>query len=702
MRLTAYVVQVLLALVPAYGLLESPAGWAQDITGLWRDETAKTDDETTPEKEVLPGQSEFQNHFHGTYRSRPYMLITYQNRQQPEGPYYLYSDVGDLRAELWASTDTTNAYNIIDRRTCKSIDHRTCKPLGLLHVNSPACAARHPCFTIQSTTLDALFLVRDSLPILYLQVGKYDPGQDPELPQKWGDMFAPLSANFAYVLKCWDLSMMGQDDYQNTGCGANVFTEPKAGSYGFKPTTMSTGHTVAIPFAWTYVSQGFGNDESRVRMMGNGLDVATSDNLKIGVKAALNVMGVTAKSHVNVGIKSTVDYMYDKQMSYAKGEYLSTQFALVLHKWYATLDRAFIDRVLTMRKIPAAQRDDEYDRFVIDFGTHYANAITFGAKGERVVRMNQKQVVAMHQSGTNISVGLSAGYMGNGGGVDVDKASSNMQKLTTNTSTEDRHWFCYSAGPCNEGIPSGDSALPMLLDLRPIAELLAPPFFNDDEILTTIRDGVSRAIAKRAFREKTQLNLPSAVFAQITGFQRYNAAASPAQFPPNFTMPENPDKALIWIDPITVEQVECGVSHPCLSGPVMFQSQDESAAMVLTDTEPPPASWTIPATLTPNRYPGEVYDGVVTANVSWSGQCPGMSTGTWTFSRSIEIRVKSSDLSTAPTPGPSPRPRRWFITSPTCVTADNPSGFIMVAIGRTNITAVVPASTVLGVSAESQ
>jgi len=241
----------------------------------------------------------------------------------------------------------------------------------------------------------------------------------------------------------------------------------------------------------------------------------------------------------------------------------------------------------------------------------------------------------------------------------------------------------------------------MLLDLRPIAELLAPPFFNDDEILTTIRDGVSRAIAKYAYAPpKHKLTLPSAVFAQITGFQRYNAAANPAQFPPDFTMPDNPDKALIWIDPIPVQAGECGVSNPCLSGPVTFQSQDGSAAMVLTDTEPPPTSWTIPAQLVPNRYPGEDYDGVVTASFSWSGQCPGNSAGTWTFSRSIEIRVKSSDLSTAPTQDPTHR--RWFITSPNCVTADNPSGFIMVAMGRTTIKAVVPASTLLGGSEESQ
>jgi hypothetical protein len=706
-RLAALVLQVLLVLMPAYGLLESPAAWAQDITGLWRDEMATIDDMTTPKKEVL-GQDDFQNHFHGTYRSRPYMLITYQNRQQPEGPYYLYSDVGDLRAELRASTDTTNANNICDRRTgvgdlraelrastdttnaYNICDRRTGKPLGQLHVNSPACAGRQPCFTIESETLDALFFVRrDKLPVLYLQAGKHSPKQDPKLSQTFGDMFTPLTANFDYVLKCWDLSRMSQEDYQYTGCDANVFAIPDAESYSYKKVTLANNHTVAIPFGWTYLSRGFGNEQSRVRMQENGQDVATSDKLKIGVKASLNVMGVTAESHVNVGIQSTVDNMYDNKMSYATGEYLSTQFALVLHKWYAALDREFIKRVLLMRRISEAQRNDEheYDRFVADFGTHYANAITFGEKGERVVRMSQKQVLAMHQSGTDVSVGLSAGYLGNSVGVDVDKASSNMQKITTNTSTDDRHWFCYSSGPCHDGIPSGGSTLPMLLDLRPITELLAPPFFNDDIILTTIRDGVSRAIAKRAYVERKNLNLPSAVFAQITGFQRYNAAANPASFNPSVNTDGD-----TRLSPIPTQGGACGGSNPCLSGTVTLQSQD-GPAMLLTDTEPPPTSWTIPAQLAPDQSLGEGYDGLVTANFSWSGRCPGMDGATWTFSESLKIRVKTSDFSTDPT---STRPGRRFITSPNCVTADNPSGFIMVAIGRPNITAVVPASTLLG------
>ena len=88
---------VLLALGFAAQLSNPPEARAQtfDITGVWRDENANADDKTTPVKESVPGGG-----FHGTYRSRPYLQITQQDPSKPQGPFFIYSDVGDLRAEL--------------------------------------------------------------------------------------------------------------------------------------------------------------------------------------------------------------------------------------------------------------------------------------------------------------------------------------------------------------------------------------------------------------------------------------------------------------------------------------------------------------------------------------------------------------------------------------------------------------------------
>lgn len=660
-------VQMLFAVVLSFVTFAPHTAWALsfDITGIWRDETANDDDATTPEKEVLPRQDAFRNNFHGTYQSRPYLLISLQDKERPQGPFFLYSDSGDLRAELQASAGKADELDIIDRRTRKS--------LGVLRVSSDDCSGRSACFTIVSpANAIGVPVVRDKLPVLYIPVGRYDPKSATSLDQTYGNMFSPLSANFSYILKCWDLARMDPLNYQVPGCRNDVFAVPDANSYSYRKVSFANWHNAAVPFGWTYASTLFQNGEERGQTWENGQDVAEADKLKVGVKASVNVFGVEASTHVSVGVQSKVENMYNSKLTYSKAEYLSTQFALVLHKFYAGLDKKFNDRVLLIRELPEARRAKEYDRFVADFGTHYANAITFGSKGERVLRMNQKQVLAMHENGVDISVGMTAGYMGNSASVDVDKSKSNMEKITNNTSKEDRQWFCYSGGTCNDGIPSGEAALPVQLDLRPISDLLAPPFFDDDEIITTMRDGVSRAIAKHAFVKKENLNAPASVFATVTGLKRFNITSIGAD-----------------LQSTRADDQECGISNACRDGTVTLTSGDGSAVKVLGSSVQQPVTWTIPATLNPNQYPGNAAPGLVTANWTWSGRC--LSTAaTWSSTDSASAQVRTSDLTVVP----GNMSGITFINSSNCVAGDNRMGLVTVTTQST-IKGVVSARSLL-------
>lgn len=660
-----------------------PAAWAQsfDMTGVWRDETANDDDFTTPEKEVLPAKSdessnnqsdEFSNNFHGTYKSRPYLLITMQNKDNPQGPFFLYSDVGDLRAELRQSAGTPGDYDIIDRRN-------THKKLGVLRVNAPDCGDRPACFVFVPPASDlGVPAVRDNLPVLYVPVGKYDPSLNPDLDQTYGNMFSPISANFSYILKCWDLAKMDPVNYQVPGCDQNIFSVPSADKdkYGYRKVAFANWHNAALPFAWTYVSTLFEHGEEHGHTWENGQDVAEADKLKIGMKVSVNIFEVQASAHVSVGVQRKVENMYNSRLTYSKAEYLSTQFALVLNKFYATLDPAFVQRIDDIRSLLKERRgeevEEEYDRFVADFGTHYANAITFGAKGERVLRMNQKQVLSMHDSQVDVSAGISAGYMGNSVSVDVDKANSNMEKITNNTSEEDRQWYCYSGGTCNDGIPSGDAVLPVQLDLRPISDLIAPPFFDDDQTITTIRDGLSRAIAKHAFTKRDNLNAPASVFVTITGFNRFNITSIGKDVPST-----------------QVDKQECGATNPCRPGAVTLTSQDGSTVKVLSGSVQQPVTWRIPAKLDPSRYPSSPAPGLVSADFTWSGQCLNTAS-TWEAPDSVSAQVKIPDLTVAP----SNAGGMFFVTSPNCVTGDNPLGLVTF-ITDSAITEVVSAGSLL-------
>jgi len=666
MRWTFLVVRMLFA---ATLPIASAEVWAQpdDVTGIWRDEAANDDDATTPQKVALPGKPAFRNNFHGSYASKPYLLIQPQDKQKPQGPFFLYSDVGDLRAELRPTAATPTDYDIVDRRTQKTI--------GKLRMDAPECNGRPACFTLQAAANDLGFDPdRDNLPVLYVPVGQYDPHNDPQLDQTFGNMFSPLSANFSYILKCWHLGKMNPIDYQVPGCGKDVFTMPDTKSFGYRKIALANWHNAAIPFGWTYVSTLFQNGEDRGQTWENGQDVAEADSLKVGVKASVNVFGVSASTHMSVGVQNKVENMYNSKLTYSKAEYLSTQFALVLHKFYAAplLDPSFVDRVQLIKSIKEANRTQEYDRFVADFGTHYANAITFGSKGERVLRMNQKQVLAMHEGKVDVSVGMTAGYMGNSASVDVDASKSNMEKITSNTSKEDRQWFCYSGGTCNDGIPSGEAVLPVQLDLRPVSELFAPPFFDDDEIITTIRDGISRAVAKAAFVKKDNLNAPTAVFATVTGLNRTNITSIGSD-----------------IGSMRTENQPCGVTNACRDGAVTLTSKDGSATKMLGSSVPQPVTWNIPATLNPNQYPGNPAPGYVTASFTWSGKCLD-TTSTWEYGDSAGAQVTIPDLTVVP----GNISGMGFVLSPNCVTNNNRMGVVTV-ITPSTITGVVSARSLL-------
>jgi hypothetical protein len=649
------------------GLPPAPAqAQAFDITGVWRDENAQADDKTTPSKLTLGAQPSFNDNFHGSYRSRPYLLITRQDSSKPTGPYFLYSDVGDLRAELRPVGSAGTDLSIIDRRTGNTI--------GLLQTRHPACEGVSPCFVLSHATAGLTVPTGNGdLPALYVPVGRYDPRQDPKLDQTFGNMFSPLSANFAYILKCWHMARMDDSNYQVPGCGKDVFSMPSPDSYGYSKVGFNNWHNGAVPFGWTYVSTQFQNGEDRGRTWETGQDLAAADKLKVGVSASVNVFGVTASTHVSVGTQSKVENMYNSKLTYSKAEYLITQFAFVLNKYYAALDPDLKARIQRIRDLPDADRASEYERFVTDYGTHYANAITFGAKGERQLRMSQSQVMAMNESQTDVSVGITAGYMGNGGGVDVDTSKQNMQKITNGTSSEDRNWFCYSGGTCNEGIPSGDSALPVQLDLRPISELLAPPFFADDVVITTLRDGVNREVARQAFVKRDGLQLPSAVFATVTGFKRYNITG----FAPD-------------LQNLRFDNQACGARSTCNDGTATLTASDGSLTQIPADVSQPP-QWRIPATLDVNSVAPRV---LVNARYTWSGRCLS-GTGTWSTASGASAEVSLPTLAIPPAAPGTFSGGVSIANSPNCATASNPMGAVTL-LTSDSIVKVESAKTLLG------
>ena len=64
-----------------------------------------------------------------------------------------------------------------------------------------------------------------------------------------------------------------------------------------------------------------------------------------------------------------------------------------------------------------------------------------------------------------------------------------MNKISATQKPEESEYKCIGSSTCHAGVahPMDDTAVPVFVDLRPITELLAPPFFDTYEMTVNVR-----------------------------------------------------------------------------------------------------------------------------------------------------------------------------------------------------------------------
>ncbi|SPH17031.1 hypothetical protein DEA8626_00545 [Defluviimonas aquaemixtae] len=487
-----------------------------DLAGIWRDETAQVADKKLPVQVDLPDGDSSP---HGTYVSLPYIAIL----RAKSGALHFYTDVGAMQAEVQPVAGTPGSYNLADLTPGANG-----KVLGVLKASTEGCAPRPACFQLEPPPgADAAAFPLPSGDLkFYVPIDPYDPSKDPKQDQTYGSNFAPVSGNFDYVTFCYNIN--GLDPYniqKNTGCRNVLFQVPDTNSYSYQKVGYASGGNADIPFGWTYKSDDQTIGSSKARTIDTGRDMANSDSLDIGVNASVSLFGFNAKTSVNVGTSHKIQELSETKSVVAEMTEVKSKFALVLNRYYTTLSPDFVTTIRNLKGKPAA--DKAYEVVISEWGTHYPNAVTFGARGSRKLTLNEEAINSLRDSQTNISAGLSVDYEGSGGGVDVKSAQEAMSSIKKIVTTENRDFRCYGGGDCSEdGVPSGADIVPIFLDLRPLSDLLAPPFFSDEEILGQIRINLARAILKAAYVERNDLNAPT-----LSAVQAVNPTGTPLGAP---------------------------------------------------------------------------------------------------------------------------------------------------------------------------
>ncbi len=169
------------------------------------------------------------------------------------------------------------------------------------------------------------------------------------------------------------------------------------------------------------------------------------------------------------------------------------KYALALDHAYLELSDAFVDAV------EEARRNFRYQALIDKFGTHYPYAVTYGATAKMTQSFTEESYREMEsqRSGWGSEAGASA--FGMRGTVNVSEQSGTTTGKS-GTIGDDRTTFVAVGGNGSwdqNGYSAGESHYPVLLDLRPIWELLNPMNFpGEPEVYQLVRANLEKAVQR--------------------------------------------------------------------------------------------------------------------------------------------------------------------------------------------------------------
>jgi hypothetical protein len=474
---------------------------ALDLVNIWRPQGSDTASRVV--KEQVPGVDGF---YHGTYESQPYLAISHGADRELR----LFSD-GLLRARLVPVAGGDVDFEVLDLASGRL--------LATLRGKDPRCIGRPSCIAFDGVAADAGLSI-DTDAIYVPMVMKRGPAEEANSRrQVYGDMFAPLAHDWAMVLNCYNIADLDIWKPNDTGgCTQAVFAEPGEDSLDYAKVTPIEGGSIAMPYGWTYEVVSETRQSEQSRLIESADELAQTEQTVLGFKAGVNLFVVDTSVNYRKTDRTHSEQLMQQKVRFAQSDYLRADWAVVLDKSNVQKSSNFASEVEVLRQ----SRD--FDYFVREFGTHYPYATTFGGRGQRQASISETQLMKLAESGVDVamgtSVGLSipteAGNVGGSGAVDGGNASDSRNKLSSLLGAENIRSECIPGSGCVDGRP-GSGAIPVQWDLRPLSDLLAPPFYTDEETVVTLRDGVIDAIRKRLAVVTTRTGLQGARYAQVTG-----------------------------------------------------------------------------------------------------------------------------------------------------------------------------------------
>jgi len=182
----------------------------------------------------------------------------------------------------------------------------------------------------------------------------------------------------------------------------------------------------------------------------------------------------------------------DAEHTIAISQQTTIRYVVVLDKRWLKLAPHFVSEVheAASRQLNSEGEAGHFDELFRSFGTHYPHAVTYGNRTYSLAVLDEDGLSDLASHGTNLSVALEVPIeegVTAGGGISRTKKDERGHRATFSEETE----FSKSVG-------THEQPGPVLIDLRPITEILQPPFLVDETVgraLPQLQAGLERFLA---------------------------------------------------------------------------------------------------------------------------------------------------------------------------------------------------------------
>lgn len=461
---------------------------------------------------------------YGTYVSLPYFVFVKRGQKT-----MLVSDLG-LVAELTyigPNNDGTNLGAKFAVTPTSASAHQFGSYSNVVLSYNDACLGADVGFVVTGT--DPNFAPLPSIPAGdssnsdYFYV-KVEPNPDAMgRDQTWSNVFTHKQFGSKALIRAFNAKVMDHDNYENARASdlpadlehirgdQSVFVFPG-------PTSMNydTSDPIPVPWGWKYKACGEGHGKDTSTMMSSAVDVMNSTMKSSGYHYKAEIGGevgpVEASANYskakNHGLEKKMQRVGENETTTTENTHVWTEFALIVDKRNARLNPDFRKKIGELAAEVKTLTDAQMDSFFDVWGTHWVSAATFGAKGtctETYDKETVRRIVANDVSvDSEWSAGASVKVFDVGGSFDYgEKKVSDTAGQSERDATRSelfKTYSCIGGGSCQGGDPgSGEDRPPIYLDLRPISELLAPPFFTDPHTTLNLRRIIEEGISRYAF-----------------------------------------------------------------------------------------------------------------------------------------------------------------------------------------------------------